>query len=363
MKSFWRNTVLFLSLIVIASAEVSLAQQTLRDVGFSGQFFFSHEYDFYDEYETNEFAIKRGYITFKDDLNEQLSIRFTQDITIDQQGDGAGDIELRLKYALLSYSMEDFGIFTSPNIEAGVVHRPWINFEQDVNDYRSQKPMILDQNNIISSADFGLQFETGIGKELDDKLQKGLNTNPAKYGSIALGIYNGGGYSSLEQNNNKVVEGRATVRPMPDRIPGFQASVLGAFGKGNIPESPDFRLLGSALTYESERINLVLQGFQSKGDAAGDFVDLNSGKPYRLDGWSSFIGVQPFQHPVHLTFRYDELYNKDLNHLVVKQWVTGLAYVFNNRSKIIADISQENRITISEQSTFTRFEVVLEVRF
>ncbi len=166
----------FLCLFLLPA--ISTAQQSLSDVGFSGQFFFSYEHDVFEDSYSNEFTIKRGYITFRKDLSDQFEIRFTQDITIDQQGDGLGDIELRLKYALVKYSMDDFGIFTSPNIEAGVVHRPWINFEQDVNDYRAQKSMFLDQNNILSSADYGLQFASGLGPELDNDKQRGLESNP-----------------------------------------------------------------------------------------------------------------------------------------------------------------------------------------
>lgn len=352
-----------LGLCLLLFPGVVTAQQNLTDIGFSGQFFFSYEHDVYEDGYTNEFAIKRGYITFRKDLSDRIEIRFTQDVTIDQQGDGLGDIELRLKYALVKYSMADFGIFTSPNIEAGVVHRPWINFEQDVNDYRAQKSMFLDQNNILSSADYGLQFASGLGPELDDDKQRGLETNPGRYGSFSIGLYNGGGYSDLEFNNNKLLEASLSLRPLPDQLPGFQATLLGAYGKGNIPESPDFNLIGSALTYESERAKLVLQGFRGTGDGSGRFIEPVAFEPYDIEGWSAFTELQPFQVPVNLTLRYDELYNRDLSRLSVQQWVAGAAYVFSNRSKIIIDVSRRNVDAVFNTEEFTRFEVVTEVRF
>ncbi|WP_234572448.1 hypothetical protein [Rhodohalobacter sp. 614A] len=363
MKTFLNSIFITQLFLVLAFSERVLAQKTLQDIGVSGQFFLSYEYDFYEDYETNEFTVKRGYITFENDLSDKLGIRFTQDITIDQEGDGSGDIELRLKYALLNYAMDDIGILTSPNIEMGVVHRPWIDFEQNTNDFRVQKPMMLDQNEILASADFGLQFEAGIGNELRTDQQKGLKSNPAKYGSFSVGLYNGGGYSSLEMNNNKLFEARLSLRFFPRTIPGFQTSFLGAFGKGNIPESPDFQLIGSALTYESEKVNFVFQGFQSTGDSSGRFVHPDSGSPYRLKGWSAFSDVKLFNSPVHVTLRYDELYNRDLNHLSVQQWVAGLAYIFKNRSKILLDVSRENVNALLNSDGFTRFEVVTEVRF
>lgn len=354
---------LSLGIVFLLLPMLSSAQQTLSEIGFSGQFFFSYEHDIFDDSYENEFTIKRGYITFRKNLNDRVEIRFTQDVTIDQQGDGIGDIELRLKYALVKYSINDYGIFTSPNIEAGVVHRPWINFEQDVNDYRSQKSMFLDQNNILSSADYGVQFEAGLGPELDENRQRGLNTNPGYYGSFAVGIYNGGGYSELEFNNNKLLEARLSLRPFPKQMPGFQASVLGTYGKGNIPESPDFNLLGSALTYESERVNTVLLGFRGTGDGSGRFTDPVSFEAFKLEGWSAFAEFLPFDMPVSLTVRYDELYNRDQEHLSIQQGIAGIGYIFPNRSKILLDVSRSSIDTVFEETDFTRFEIMTEIRF
>lgn len=352
-----------LGLLLLSFPANSFAQESLSEIGFSGQFFFSYEHDVFEDGYTNEFTIKRGYITFRKDLSDRFEIRFTQDITIDQQGDGEGDIELRLKYALLKYSMDDYWIFTSPNIEIGVVHRPWTNFEQDVNDYRSQKSMFLDQNDILSSADYGIQLAAILGPELDKDKQQGLESPPGRYGSIAIGIYNGGGYSALEFNNNKLIEGSLSLRPFPDRLPGIQTSLFGTYGKGNIPVSPDFHLLGSALTYESERANIVLQGFRGTGDGSGQFVEPATFSSYNLEGWSAFTEIQPFDFPINVTLRYDELYNRDLNRLSVQQWITGFAYVFSNRSKIILDVSRQNVDAIFDTVMFTRYEVVTEIRF
>lgn len=354
---------LLLGIILFSFPAFSSAQQSLSEIGFSGQFFFSYEHDIFDDGYQNEFTIKRGYITFRRDLSDRFEIRFTQDVTIDQQGDGMGDIELRLKYALVKYSMDDIGILTTPSIEAGVVHRPWLNFEQGVNDYRAQKSMFLDQNNIISSADYGLQFAAGLGPELDEDKQRGLNTTPGRYGSLAVGLYNGGGYSELEFNNNKLLEASLSLRPLPDQVPGLQASVLGTYGKGNIPESPDFNLLGSALTYESERANMVMLGFRGTGDGSGRYTDPVSFEALKLEGWSVFTEILPFDKPISLTFRYDELYSRDLNRLAVQQGIAGVGYIFSNRSKILVDISRSTIDTVFDETEFTRFEIVTEVRF
>lgn len=308
----------------------------------------------------NEFIIERAYITFRQQLSSKLDVRFTQDVSIDESGDGAGDIELRLKYAYARYKLPSYAIFREPGISFGVVDRPWINFEQDVNDYRSQKSMFLDQNDFISSADYGLTFKTSLGPELDAP----LTSNPGRYGSLAIGVYNGGGYSSLEQNKNKLVEGRLSLRPMPDLLPGFQTSFLGVLGRGNIPESPDFRLAGMSLSHESPRLNIFVQGFRSTGDGDGQFLLPSSFEAARLTGWSAFTELRLLRNiPINITLRADEIYDRDLNRRVISERVAGLGYVFSNGSKIMVDISTREADRFDVQADLTRYEILAEIRF
>lgn len=337
------------------------AQKSSGDLGFSGQFFFSYERLFEDQAVNNEFTIKRGYITFERDLSSRASIRFTQDVSLDKEGDGRGNIELRLKYALINISADDWGIFTNPNAEFGVVRRPWIDFEQKINDYRAQGSMFLDEKGILSSADYGVTLSALLGGEMNEEYQENIQSSFAgRLGSVSMGIYNGGGYSALEENNNKLIEGRLSLRPMPRKLPGFQTSFVGSAGKGNLPESPDFWLSSAAISYESEKWATLLQGFTGTGDAAGQFVTAVF-ESIDLKGWSLFTELKPFQLPISLTFRADELVNRSTNSWEQRQGVAGIAYRFENGSKLIVDV---NRTWENSTSTeFTRFEVITEVRF
>lgn len=364
MKNFTIFSVLAFLLSALAFIpQPVLSQQSNDDLGFSGQFFFSFEHDITENEFQNEYTLKRGYITFRRHISEDVQIRFTQDVSIDQEGDGLGDIELRLKYALVQYSMKDLGLFTSPNVEFGVVNRPWVDFEQDVNDYRSQRSMFLDQNNILSSADYGITFTTGLGEELGTYKQRGLKSTPARFGSIGFGLYNGGGYSSLETNNNKLFEGRLTLRPFGAFFPGLQTSFFGAIGKGNISQSPDFQLMASAISYESQKFNMMLQAFISNGDAAGRFVRPVNFRPYELEGWSAFMEFLPFNIPISFTLRAEELTNRNLQRYSSRSGLVGIAYVFNNKSKIILDVSHNQFDNIFNDEDFTRIELVTEIRF
>ena len=334
----------------------------IQDFDFSGVMFLAFEHsELHQEnrYE-NEFTIKRAYITFRQELSPKIDVRFTQDVSIDESGDGEGDIELRLKYAYANYRTPDFGILQASSLRFGVVDRPWIDFEQDINDYRAQKSMFLDQNDFLSSADYGLTFKTSLGPALDAP----LSSNPGRYGSLALGFYNGGGYSALEQNTNKLIEARLSLRPLPDRLPGLQGSFLGALGSGNIPESPDFELAGTALSYEAARLDIFLQAFRSTGDGDGRYLKPGSAEAARLQGWSAFAEWKPLsQYPIAFTVRADEVVDRDIDKKVVTERVAGMGYIFENGSKIVFDISTREENRFDMQSDFTRYELLAEIRF
>lgn len=341
---------------------ITVAQSVADDFGLSGQFFFSYE-RIYEGTEalSNEFAINRGYITFRRNLSPKVQIRFTQDVSVDQEGDGAGDIELRLKYALVNVRANDWGFFTRPSAEFGVVRRPWINFEQSINDYRAQSSMFLDYYGFFSSADYGLTLSTLLGGEMDEDYQERVQSAFAgRYGSFSIGVYNGGGYAALEENNTKLVESRLSLRLLPERIPGFQLTFAGAKGAGNIPESPDFWLAMSAASFESEKIDALLQGFYSTGDAAGNFVTPDF-EPLDLKGWSFFTELKPFKTPVHLTIRAEELTNRFSDRWIERRGIAGILYRFDNGSKIILDVNQTWFNNNSDP--VTGFGVVTEVRF
>ncbi|MFP8490201.1 hypothetical protein ACKGJO_14035 [Gracilimonas sp. Q87] len=353
-------TIIVITMLVCLCFNFTQAQNVTNNFRIDGVMFLSFEHDITGNSFQNQFTIKRGYVNFRHKLAEGLNARLTQDVTIDREGDGIGDIELRLKYAFVEYDIQSIGLFNEPVLSAGVTRRPWISFEQEINDYRSQKSMFLDQNDFLPSADYGIVFETGFGKSL---AEPGLTSNNSSYGSFSVGIYNGGGYSSLEKNNNKVVEGRLSLRPAAAFLPGLQLTAFGAIGKGNSETNPDFNLYGAALTYESLRFNTVVQGFESTDDIR--FEDIVSPYPaYDFQGWSVFGEIQPIKKiPVFLTGRTEQMVDKDRRRWIVVESVVGLAYIFQDRSKIMLDFSHRESRAVFDPVDFSRIELIGEIRF
>ncbi|MBD3386725.1 hypothetical protein GF407_17615 [candidate division KSB1 bacterium] len=94
-----------------------------------------------------------------------MSGRITPDISVDREGDGEGDLEMRLKYCYIDFKLPDFYLFTIPAIEFGLVHRPWLHYEDKINGYRAQGTMFLERNNIINSGDYGVTFTALLGEK------------------------------------------------------------------------------------------------------------------------------------------------------------------------------------------------------
>lgn len=300
--------------------------------------------------DNNAFKLKRGYLTVENKFNDIFSARYTQDITIDDEGDDAGNVELRFKYCYLKAMLPDAAFFTHSYIVAGLVHRPWMDFEEHVNGYRVQGEMFLDRHKVIGSADFGLTYVTLLGGKLDKDYQEKVSRSyPGKYGSIAVGVYNGAGYHALENNNNKTVEGRFSLRPFPEKLPGLQLSYNMAFGKSNDSLSSDFRVNALYLSYESRWVTLSAQYYTGKGNMSGSVTGLN-------EGYSLFGELVIPNTNLMVFSRYDYFDPHALTSYEVA--IAGVGYRFYRQNRILFDIDWNNRNGIKRV-----YEVALEIKF
>ncbi len=305
----------------------------LEDINISGQWFLGYQSRDISDVKSNEFLLKRGYITFQKKFSDNFTGRITQDISVDQEGDGLGDVELRLKYGYLRFKSEDFLIFTDPFVEFGLVHRPWLDFEQKINRYRVQGSMFLDRNDILSSADYGITITSLLGGEIDKEYQESVNDDyPGKYGSFTLGIYNGGGYHAIEQNQNKLFEGRLSLRPLPEVIPGIQISYVKVLGKGNISSSPDFNLDLAGISFENELVSLLGYYIKGIGDQSGNFYS-EYNKNIETEGFSIFGEFKLNFLSTSIFGRYDQFEYVQTE----QRKIIGIAYHFLGRNKILID--------------------------
>ncbi len=356
--------IMFFSLTGIALATDDEETTEDRFIIIKGDWFFAYQVNLSDR--ENAFKLKRGYLTVEKQFNDIFSARYTQDITIDQEGDDAGNVELRFKYCYLKTELPDLGFFKHSYVQVGLVPRPLIDFEASINDYLLQGKMYLDRMNIISSADFGLTAVTLLGGKMDENyLSKVSSSFPGKYGSIAIGIYNGGGYNSLEYNNNKTIEGRFTLRPLSAIFPGLQFSYNMAIGHGNDTLQTPFRVHSFFLSHETRYTTFTAQYYLGTGNQNG--YSWNSNR-----GYSFFGELCVPKLPITLFGRYDYFHSFILGSIIGEYETTqvivgGIAWKFYKNNRLLLDIDKTTTTfpywAVPSQTSSIVTEIALEIVF
>jgi hypothetical protein len=270
-----------------------------KSVSFNGLFYLTYEEADEGGERACQFFIRRAYLTTNLRILPELSGRITFDTSQDMEGDGRGDMEVRLKYAYAKYDFGDWGSLRGLALEGGIVHMVWLDFEEHINLYRMRDPMFLERSGVFNSADFGLTFGGGFGPDLPEEYRESVNSSyPAKHGSFAIGVYNGTGYHGDERNKNKVLQGRLTVRPFPETLPGLQLSGLGIVGKGNQSGAeagiPDWRTFDLFLSYQDRWGTLTGQYMWGDGNQKGTWtLPSDPGEATDYNGYSLFGEGKP----------------------------------------------------------------------
>jgi hypothetical protein len=225
--------------------------------------------------------------------------------------------------------------------------------------------MFIERNGIFNSADIGLTFSSLLGGYVNEDYQKNVNNAYAgRYGSVQAGIYDGGGYAASEKNRNKVFEGRLTVRPLPDIIPGLQFTYFGTTGKGNTDKKPAWTTNIAFGSYESEPVVLTGQYYKGKGQQ-------NGANEIKKDGYSFFTELKlynMFKNPINkfsVIGRYDHFDpNTDNQDDENSRYIAGVAYYLDkpHKNMVLLDYDTVN-YKQAGKSDDKRVQLTLQVAF
>jgi hypothetical protein len=306
----------------------------------------------------SQFILKRGYLDTQAKINSYLSARGTLDVT----QDSTGDWKPRFKYLYGKFDFGSAGFLTGTYAEFGLAHMPWLDFEEHIDYFRLQDPMFMEVNGLFNSADVGLLFGGNFGGDMPSEYKKNVSGAYAgRYGSFQIGVYNGTGYHAAEANTNKVLQGRITVRPVPDVIPGLQFSYFGVTGKGNTAAAPDWTLNVGMISYESEYVVLTGQSFSGRGQEDGKSVDA-SGNALDKSGYSGFVEGKLTRN-WSLIARYDNFDpNTHADNVRSKKTIGGIAYKFDNSNMLLLDY-QQVKYDQPGKPTDKRTQLTLQVSF
>jgi hypothetical protein len=314
----------------------------------------------------SKFVLKRGYIDVRKEITPSLSARITPDIYLDSNG----NTSVRMKYLYGVFQRPEFGFVGKPFVEFGMAHMPWLDFEENINRFRMQDTMFMERAGLYNSADLGFLVGGNFGPELGQEYRDTVSSAQAgKWGSFAVGLYNGGGYNASEKNSNKVLEGRLSLRPVPGSLPGLQLSVFGISGKGNVEETatvtaPDWELLAGMVSYESPRLVLTGQYEQGKGNQRGTAVD-PSGMALDHDGYSFFTEVRLDAKQRFSCFgRYDHFdpSTDDPAADVTDRTIVGLAWQFAKGNFWVLDYDRLEH-DLEGVDTEDRVQLTLQIKY
>jgi hypothetical protein len=233
----------------------------------------------------NNFDVTRAYVNINAQISKNVGFRFTPDIRRVNDSTLAGSLVLRVKYA---YAQLD-NIGPHGRVRLGAHQTPWLDFEESVDRYRVQGTMFAEREGLIpGSSDFGASYFTQL---------------PRGYGEVHVGVFNGEGYTQPEANKYKSVQGRLTVRPLPNGgtlTKGFRIS--GFYNAGWYAADRPRRLGIVMGSFEHEHLVATIQGLKATENPAPIAV---TSPDIDRSGWSVFLEPRQGTSKLAGIFRYD----------------------------------------------------------
>lgn len=305
----------------------------------------------------NRFTVQRAYLNVKKEITPWLRFRLTPDVKTSSST--AGDYTIRLKYLYADFLTPDLGPLTGNDVRAGLGHTPYLDFEETVNGYRMQSAMFQDKRGLITSSDLGVSVLGDFGGKLTkEQIEEVGNSGYAgRFGGYHIGVYNGGGYGAATENNqNKSIQARITVRPLPDMLPELQVTYHGITGKGNAASDPTWTNNTGLITYQRKLAVVTAEIMTGKGNLSG--ADEKKKRGY------SFFGkvVIPTYQKVAAFARYDSLDpDTSVSNDRIKTTIFGASYRITGDNYLVA--AYEKTHDQAQPYEDKKGQVVLQIAF
>lgn len=263
----------------------------------------------------SSFNIARAYINATGNLNHRIGYRITPDIA-QETGTGSslnGSLTFRLKYAFGQFNLDDWATKGSW-VRFGMQQTPLIDYEEGIYRYRFQGPVFVDREGFLSSSDLGLS---------------GHYNFPGNYGDVHAGYYNGETYSRPELNDQKALQVRVSVRPLPKAGIWAGLRVTGFVDDDHYVSNAERKRYVGQVTFEHPRINAGADWLKSQ--------DRTSVLKPRADGDGYSIWATPkLAAGWELLLRHDELEPLKGTGQKRKRNIFGVGYWFQNLNKVSA---------------------------
>jgi Phosphate-selective porin O and P len=261
------------------------------------------------------FNIGRAYLNVTGNLNHLLAFRITPDIARETGGGSslAGSYTFRLKYAYGQLNLDDW----APKgtwVRFGQQQTPYVDFFESIYRYRFQGPVFVDKEGFMTSSDLGVSGHYNL---------------PGNYGDIHAGYYNGEGYNHAETNNQKALQARVTLRPLPESaaLKGLRLTLFA--DRDAYVSGAERNRLVPAVTYESKWVNGGIEYVKAKDQTSTAKPEANA------KGWSAFLNPK-IGHGWEVLLRHDDLKPNESAGGRKRRDVAGVAYWIPNLEKVSA---------------------------
>jgi hypothetical protein len=337
--AFSNRQVLGVAVALTAAGAGSLAAQapTPPQVTVGGLVYTQYVYQMKDSVSHfNNFDITRAYVNILGRFAGGVTTRITPDI----QRVGAGDnsLRLRLKYAFAAYTPQ-----ASPlTFKAGLIHTPWLDWEEALWDYRMQGAMAMDRAGYMSAADFGVGVD---GKWGPDKV------------NVQVVVVNGTFYSNTSTGEGKDAQARVSVRVLDtddsSRVGGLRVTLYGGYGRAAVGDRNRY---DGMVSYRSKQVTLAAEAAATQ-DGQGS---PNNGHVY------SAFGVYKFPQAKAAVIARVDVTHKQAG-VADKQtrFIGGLSYQLSPNWRLLADVDYASYETdaLNAANFATRSQALFQTQF
>jgi len=297
---------------------------------------------------SNAFNVSRAYINVTGNVSHIVAFRVTPDIVRETNTTVAttGSLVFRIKYAFAQFNLDDW-MPKGSWIRLGIQQTPLIDFVEGIYRYRFQGTVFVEREgpggsgSFLTSSDAGASFHAAF---------------PQNYGDVHVGIYNGEGYSKVEANDQKALQIRGTLRPLPMspvlrgwRVTGFYD------GDNYIANGPKHRAVFDT-TFEHQYVNLGFDYLDTHDQTSGNPAPPPIVSNVHGQGWSFWV-TPKFGKGFEALVRYDHM-RPDVDNLlkggngVNKRTIGGLSYWFPHQGSVSAALLFDvENVTFSEFTT------------
>ena len=291
----------------------------------------------------SSFNVARAYINVTGTLHPRITFRITPDVAR-ESGAGSslsGSQQFRLKYAFAQLSLDDW-MTKGSWARFGMQQTPLIDFTEATYRYRFQGTLFPEREGYLASSDTGISLRYAL---------------PAEYGDIHAGIYNGDGYSKAEANDQKALQVRATIKPLPRSAlwKGLRATVF-YDGDHYIANGSRERLIAQAM-FEHKRFHAGFDAISTKDRSSASKPELEG------RGWSAWA-TPKLGNGWEILLRHDQNRPDRATDVERRRDIVGVAYWLPNLQKVsTALLVDYDTLAVTAKPRETKYGIKMMLAF